>query len=445
MRWMLSIAISIAGASPLLAHPGYGGGGHYHGGYSGAHFHGGGFSSFGIGGFGLGGLGGGYRNFGFNPGYGGIGYGYGYPGFGAARLGLYNTYYQTFGLGGLNYYRGPVGGFVAPPVYGYPGPGAGYYAPLYFNPGYSYPAVQTPTTQWPAPVMVAPQVPPLGVNNPALFDERGIAGPQGLDQQIIRDEPLEGVEPAVRVSNVEARTRAIRFNAAGDEWFAKRNYMQAYARYKQAASTAPDLAEPRMRMAMALCAMNQPATAAREVKRALRLDPSVVIKAARLEQVFGNDPSGQTALNDMLQRLADWVREDIRDPDRLLVMGTILFLNNDPDQGLPFLKSSATLTGSDVYLRPFVKQAQVPARAVVVTPPPVQPRATPVQPRRAQPQRAPVEEAVPADEFAPPIEAEPPVENVQPGQGDVGPLKAPNAGGRQVGPRLPDGSFGDER
>jgi len=442
MRWFLSFAIVIAGASTLDAHPGHGhGGGGHSGGYSGGHFHGGGFSSFGVGGFGLGGLYGGYRNYGFNPGYGGIG-GYGYSPFGAARLGVYNTYYQSFGLSGLNYYRGPVGGYIAPPVYGYPGVGAGYYAPLYFNPGYSAPIVQPPTNQWPAPILgggpIPPQVPQLDPNNPALFDERGIPGPQGLDQQIVRDEPLEGVEPAVRVSNVEAKTRSIRFNAAGDEWFAKRNYMQAYTRYKQSASAAPDLAESRMRMAMALCAMNQPASAAKEIKRALRLDPTVVIKSASLDEVYGDDPSGQIVLNNMLQTLADWVREDIRDPDRLLVMGTILFLHNDPDQALPFLKSSALLTGTDVYLRPFVKQAQRPAPAVVAGP-----RVAAPPPLAAKPRPAPV---LPRAE-APPADVEsvnPAIENVQPNEADLGPLKAPDGGEKRVGPRLPDGRFGDE-
>ena len=72
--------------------------------------------------------------------------------------------------------------------------------------------------------------------------------------------------PAVRVSNAEARDRAMRFIAFGDVQFESRNLAAAYERYQKAIEAAPDLAEAFFRQGHTLTEM-------RRYEQAARLSP----------------------------------------------------------------------------------------------------------------------------------------------------------------------------
>lgn len=275
---------------------------------------------------------------------------FGFPGFGYSRFG-----YSGYGYGGFGYYSGPVGGYPTPygPLpYGY----ASYGYPNY-GPNYTY----IP----PAPVVIQPHPIWLGQNP---FDNDAIREwmpqPQGAgnipnqvpgvpNQAPAVQPPQENPQVIIKPSNVESRRTAIRLQAQGDEWFQKHNFIQAYARYKQAAAATPDLAEPRLRMAIALAAMSEFSQAATEMKRAMRIDPSIPFTADRLDALYGD--GGGIAKNSLLHKLQEWVREDIRDPDRLFVIGAILYLDDDVDRATPFLQAAAKLAGSPFHIQAFLR------------------------------------------------------------------------------------------
>jgi hypothetical protein len=331
---------------------------------------------------------------------------YGFPGFGYSHFG-YSGYGYT-GFGGFSYYAGPVG-FYGDPYgpYGYPAYGYPNYGPVY-----SYiPA---------APVVM--QAHPLWLGqNP--FDNAAIrewmpdaekpAG--GANPAPAAQPPQENPPIIINPSTPEAKRNSIRFQAQGDEWFQKHNFVQAYARYKQAANAASDLAEPRLRMAIALAAMNEFGQAAGEFKRAVRINPTAHLTADRLDAIYGE--GGAIAKNSMLHKLQNWVREDIRDPDRLFVIGALLYLDDNVDQSTPFLQAAAKLAGSpphvQAFLRPVAQAAALgePQRIVPAGQP--QPRAPAID-RQGAP-------AVPIRPKAPPPAADgpqllPPGEPIGPSQ-----------------------------
>lgn len=304
-------------------------------------------------------FGAGFPGYGYRSGYSS----YGFPGFGYSRFG-----YSGYGYGGFGYYNGPVGGYGNPYApYGYGYPPYGY--PNY-GPNYTYipaaPVVIQPNPVWPG------QNP---FDNPAIQEWLPQPGAGAVpNQQPVPQPPQENPAVILKPSNGEARRSAVRLQAQGDEWFQKHNFIQAYARYKQAAAATPDLAEPRLRMALALAAMNDFSLAATELKRALRIDPTLPATADRLDILYGE--GGGIAKNSLLHKLQEWVREDIRDPDRLFVIGAILYLDDDVDHATPFLQAAAKLAGSpshvQAFLRPVVQAGAqgVPQRVVPAVRPP---------------------------------------------------------------------------
>jgi tetratricopeptide (TPR) repeat protein len=359
----------------------------------------------------------GYRSYGYgyrSP-YGVSGYGYSSLGiFGRARADLYNTYYEAFGAGPLFYYHGPVG-------------------PSYYGPSYVVtPGVIAP----PAQILYGPQAAPFQANNPALFEENDpVPAPNnGVPAEVAADlEPADPADAVIRKSNLEMKRQSVRAEGFGDEHFVKRDFGRAMNRYKEAAQAAPDRATPRLKLGITYCALNHPDLAAREFKRALVIDPGLPATATRLEDLFGG-PQGDVSRNRLLMLVGDWVRQDIRDPDRLLVLGTLLYLDENVDQAMPFLKTSAQLSGRLTYLDPFVTKPQViepagaelpPLPEAVSDDPPAEGKPQVVRPRNAPPKAGPGPQIVEFPELKAPEQSE---------------LEEPTP----VGPPLPNGEFGDE-
>ena len=274
----------------------------------------------------------------------------------------YWTYnrFSNLGFGGLNWYFGPLGGYTpyvstpyATTTYGYPN----------FGPYYSYvplaPVVRQPKNYWTGP-------------NP--FDQPVIDEARLEDQLAQRDGPAprtpaprtpssrqrppqqplqENVKIFKNQTSPEAQRRSIRYQALGDEWFGKQNYLQAYGHYKQAVSATPKRAEARFRMAMALAATANYASAVDEMKRAMRLDLNWPRHGAQLDELFGGD--NNLSKNAVLHKVASWVREDIRDPDRLFLMGVMLHFNDDPDKSRPFFEASMALSANPIYAKAFLE------------------------------------------------------------------------------------------
>lgn len=282
---------------------------------------------------------------------------------GASQSGIaypgYWTYnrFSTLGFGGLNWYYGPLGGYT--PYIGTPYATTNYGYPD-FGPYYSYVPL--------APV-IRQSRPYLTGDDP--FDNAAVtqlaqAGSGSRLRTAARQPsppppspaPQQPLQPNLKLATkpVSADTlrRSVRYQAQGDEWFSKSNYLQAYGHYKQAVSLTPGRVEPRFRMAMALAATTNYSQAVEELKRALRIDPDLPrIAGASLDDLFGAD--NILSKNAVLHKTAAWVKEDIRDPERLFLMGVLLHYNDDPDKAHTFFEAAFELSPNGVYAQEFLK------------------------------------------------------------------------------------------
>ncbi len=294
----------------------------------------------------------------------------------------YWTYnrFSNLGFGGLGWYYGPLGGYTpyittpyANTSFGYPN----------FGPYYSYVPL--------APVIRQSRPWNAGLDqfgNPVAGNAGGNR-PAAARQPPPPQPPQEDVEIFKKQPSADALRRSVRYQAQGDEWFLKQNYLQAYGRYKQAVSATPLRAEPRFRMALALAATRNYASAVDEMKRAMRIDPTWPRTGVRLDELFGAD--NILSKNAVLHKLASWVGEDIRDPDRLFLMGVLLHFNDNIDKSRIFFEAAFELSPDRAYAKAFLdaeagQQAGRPAE---------EPRPGAVEDGEAEPAPAPAGPAVP--------------------------------------------------
>lgn len=179
---------------------------------------------------------------------------------------------------------------------------------------------------------------------------------------VIQQQPVGREEPVVtrarqlippQPSSLEQQARSIHFQGQGDIWLRQQNYLQAYSRYKQAASAAPDLAAPRFRMAYALIALKRYELAVTELVRGIQLDPRYPVTGDSPAKVFG--PENQIAVNALPGQVADWVRQEMQAPDRLFLLGAVLRLNGDFERSHVCLEAAAQLTGQAAPVMAFLR------------------------------------------------------------------------------------------
>ena len=159
-------------------------------------------------------------------------------------------------------------------------------------------------------------------------------------------------------------------------------FLNAYERYKYAVSAANDRPEPYFRLGYALAAIGSYESAVKFIKQGLDLDPQWPTHGERLEAIFGED--NRLAILSLTERVTGWVREDIRDPDRLFLIGVLLHFNGD-NRAAQFFEAAYRLAGSGDHLLAFL---QPPAESRDATPGSPQGRPYP-QGGRTSPQGGP--------------------------------------------------------
>ncbi len=179
------------------------------------------------------------------------------------------------------------------------------------------------------PGAFTPNVVPLGGNPPRL----GAIAPPGPDL----GDGLGAIEPnaakidpsqrPVAPSSTAARLKSLEKQAFGDEPFRRQQWARAYVEYRAAVDAAPDRAEAHYRLGFLFVAMQHHASAVREFKRALFLDPTLPLTGDKMAVLFG--PDSQIVRASIIHKVADWLREDIRDPDRLFLFGLLLHYEDD--------------------------------------------------------------------------------------------------------------------
>ncbi|MEW4526067.1 tetratricopeptide repeat protein [Maioricimonas sp. JC845] len=268
---------------------------------------------------------------------------------------------RSGGGGGHGHYgphgpHGPHGGYgngvgvdVVVPGYGLWGPAGGYgwsgpYGYQGYDPGSSatYHVVPAPVMPWTPPATYLPR----GVNSPALEDaarENDEAWGKPLD--VTPPTPKQILPP----STDQAKLASIRKEHAGDLQLRQRNYASAVERYREAVRLAEDRPDARFRLAIAETSRGNYEESIRELKTLYRQHPDWVMQAPTLDTLYGED--GLLAKTLVQERVISWVKEDIRDPDRLFLMGVILYYDNQFDRAETVLEAAARMGGPKPYLR----------------------------------------------------------------------------------------------
>ncbi|MFH5805043.1 hypothetical protein [Alienimonas sp. DA493] len=319
----------------------------------GGYYGGGGFYNpgFGYGGLGYGGLGYGYGGLGYRYGYGYGGrayypYGiadYGNPVVGLGPGGAYLApgpvpyYGYGYGLNGINLYLG--GTFPGDPTYGRnvnpvtPRP--------QFNPGFGGGAA------------IGPALPGAGPN-PALDEAWAEQADRWRAPIDLGDAGPRPNEP--RPADERELAEALRDERSGDEAFRRLDYRRALSHYQRAAAAAPTRGEPLYRAAFARLALGQFVAAAEDLRRALSLNPSLPETGPSLRELFGPDHS--IARTAALGGVAEYARADVRDPDRLFLLGATMHATGD-DRAREIFEAAWRLTGGRPHLRAYLDPVQV--------------------------------------------------------------------------------------
>jgi len=237
------------------------------------------------------------------------------------------------------FYPPPYGAYGYAPygAYGY-GSVVGYaYPPLYYGVPYAY--------RVPNPLYYEPYTNP--VLQETMLENQLRWGPN-LAPSIT---PLR-VRVRLRPSTPEQKVKSIHAQAQGDVWMRRLKFLNAYERYKYAISVANDRPEPYFRIGYALAAVGSFDSAVKYIKQGLDLDPQWPSHGERLEAIFGDD--NRLAILTMTERVTGWVREDIRDPDRLFLVGILLHFNGDP-RATQFFEAAYRLAGSGEHLLAFLQ------------------------------------------------------------------------------------------
>jgi hypothetical protein len=180
----------------------------------------------------------------------------------------------------------------------------------------------------------------------------GTALPPGYPEARTRSRP--------RPSSPDQKAKSLRAQAQGDVWMKKLRFLNAYERYKVAQSAASDRPEPYFRLGFSLAAVGNFDSAVKYFKQGLDVDPQWPTHADRLDALFGED--NRLSVLTLIERAGGWVREDIRDPDRLFLMGVVLHADGDT-RASEFFEAAYRLGGSGDHLLAFLHPTNGPGPA----------------------------------------------------------------------------------
>lgn len=175
---------------------------------------------------------------------------------------------------------------------------------------------------------------------------------------------------------------ALRSERAGDVAFQELDYRKALSHYQRAAAAAPTRGEPRYKAAFARIALGQFAAAGEDLRQAVKLNPSLPVSGPSLRELFGPDHS--IARTAALGGVAELARGDVRDADRLFLLGATMHANGD-DRAREIFEAAWRLTGGRPHLRPYLDPVEVnfgvpanPADALAAPQPNAVPQRSPV-------------------------------------------------------------------
>lgn len=163
----------------------------------------------------------------------------------------------------------------------------------------------------------------------------------------------------VHSSNDASRARAHQFVRFGDEHFRKQKYNDALERYKDASRSAPDLADPYFRQALAWSAMKKYDQAARAIRHGLSLNAGWAGSGFELSQVYGDNRLAKAA---HWETLAQAATLDPQNADLLFLLAVELYFDGQQARSRPFFQRAKSLEPGDVtHIRAFLDRLDAAA------------------------------------------------------------------------------------
>jgi tetratricopeptide (TPR) repeat protein len=276
-------------------------------------------------------------------------YGHPWNGQGGITANL-NTYGGSYFVNG---YPGSYNLSYGSNAYSYFGAVGVGYGGMYYAPGYS-----------PFPTYTA-AVPPVLYGYPSVFansplNNPGLTAPLnpnplGLNP-LFNANPIPNANPLPPISSAEAKLKSVRAQAQGDIWFQQQEFHKAFDRYKAAVAEAQDRGEAHLRLAVCYAALGHLDLAARQLKRGIEVDPQFTAKADSLGKIYG--PGNAIAQSAMVNKATLWAKEDIRDPERLFLLGALLYLQGD-DRAPILLETGMALAGGGEHFRSLLAAAPI--------------------------------------------------------------------------------------
>ncbi|MCX7419363.1 MAG: hypothetical protein NT013_07475 [Planctomycetia bacterium] len=209
---------------------------------------------------------------------------------------------------------------------------------------------------------VLPPPPPGGANMQdvlQLHAERYEGSPSEVD--------VASTFRPVSASSRTGKERSRQFQTEGDRLLHDGQFVKGYLRYLEAQREAEDRSDVYFRQAFALVAMGRYPHAVMKMKRGLQVDPTWPKSAVSLDTVYGIE--NVVHKTEYLQRVADWADANVRDADRLFLVGVMLYCDEDP-RATEFFRSASKLSdGQGAHLHAFLKSTDrlpQPPREVVV-------------------------------------------------------------------------------
>ena len=230
-----------------------------------------------------------------------------------------------------------------------------------YSMGHLHSQIWQPQVSFPSPVIVYTQ-PTLPFVNSALLQET-IRENQRRWNAPLDLQPVQVRFRQPKRSTLQGRAKSLRYQRLGDVRFRNGDYVLAYAEYRKAVAAAEDQSRAQFRLALSLTALNRFTIAVKHFRRAVEIDPTLPTSGDSLSLVYG--PSAQIAKAVDLRKAADWVREDIRDPDRLFLLGVMLHFDDSTDKAAACFEAALRLAGHGEHLKAFLRpQPVVAARNV---------------------------------------------------------------------------------
>lgn len=227
-------------------------------------------------------------------------------------------------------------------------PFGGFTEPLFPRPGFYRlaPARPSPSAE---PLVMPPNADDLRLGRGAKGVEPG--GADAVRDPADDDEALQA--PRLRVANAESTARARQFIDYGDASFRRQEFARAYDRYRKAAESAPNLAEPYFRQALAQSAIGQFLPAVKTIRRGVAIDADWWRSEFRLEQLYASRAAKQAHF----ERLALTAGDEPQSADLMFLLGVELFFDGQADRAATFLHRAAELGLEAKLLQGFLNSA----------------------------------------------------------------------------------------